>query len=159
MNATAKVEIAALAGALTLGILGDTLLRCLPWGLNFALWSSLFAAAVFFLGRAQRRTFVEGGWWLLLPIVLSPLAFLWHDSPQLKALNLLALMTALSLAIVRAQGGRLKESSLMQYVLGSLVAGLHAAFGIFPLLFGRSEWKNSLSGGSRSCFRSFYLTF
>ncbi len=150
MNATAKVEIAALAGALTLGILGDTLLRCFPWGLNFALWASLLAAAISFLGRAQQRAFLGGGWWLLLPIVLSPLAFLWHDSPQLKALNLLALLTALSLVMLRAQGGRLKESSLMQYVLGSLVSGLNTAFGIFPLLFGSSEWKKSLSGGSRS---------
>ena len=84
MNATAKLEISVLAAAFTLGVLGDALLRCFPWGVNFALWAGLLAAAIFFLGRARRQAFAEGGWWLLLPLALSPLAFLWHDSPALE---------------------------------------------------------------------------
>jgi hypothetical protein len=76
-------------------------------GVNFALWAGLFAAAIIFLGRSRRQIFGAGGWWILLPIVLSSLAFLWHESPALKVLNLLALLTALSLAMLRAQGGRL----------------------------------------------------
>ena len=147
MNATAKLEISVLAAALTLGVLGDALLRCFPWGVNFALWAGLLAAAIFFLGRERRQVFADGGGWLLLPIALSPLAFLWHESPPLKALNLLALLTALSLAMLRAQGGRLHVSSLMQYALGSLLAGFNTAFGMFPLLFGNREWKKSLGGG------------
>ncbi|MGD1104596.1 MAG: DUF4173 domain-containing protein [Terriglobia bacterium] len=150
MNATAKLELSILAAAFTLGILGDALLRCFPWGLNFALLGSLLAAAIFFLGRGRRQAFAGGGGWLLLPIALSPLAFLWHESPALKALNLLALLTALSLAMLRAQGGHLRVSSLVEYVLGSLIAGVHTAFGMFPLLFGNPEWKKSLGGGSRS---------
>jgi len=150
LSATAKLEISVLAAAFTLGVLGDALLRCFPWGVNFALWASLLAAAIFFLGRERRQVFAEGGWWLLLPIVLSPLAFLWHESLALKALNLLALLTALSLAMLRAQGGRLHVSSLVRYTLGSVIAGFNAAFGMFPLLFGKPEWKKSLGGRSRS---------
>ena len=150
MNATAKLEISVLAAALALGVLGDALLRCFPWGVNFALWAGLLAAAIIFLGRSRRQIFAAGGWWILLPITLSPLAFLWHESPALKALNLLALLTALSLAMLRAQGGRLRASSLVKYALSSLIAGVNTAFGLFPLLFGNSEWKKSLGGGSRS---------
>src|SRR5208283_2891988 len=118
MNDTARLEISVLAAALALGVLGDTLLRSFPWGVNFALWASLLTAALYFLGRPQGRAFAHWGGWLLLPIALSPLAFLWHESFPLKALNMLALLTALSLAMLRASGGRLHVSSLMQYVLG-----------------------------------------
>ena len=143
MNPTAKLEISVLSAALTLGILGDALLRCFPWGVNFALWAGLFAAAIFFLGRARPQAFARGGAWLLLPIALSPLAFLWHESPALKALNVLCLLTALSLAMLRAQSGRLRTSSLMQYALGSLVAGFNAAFGMLSLLLGNREWNKT----------------
>ena len=142
MNATAKLEIWALAAALSLGVLGDGLLRCFPWGVNFALWAGLLGVAVFFLGRERRQVFAEGGGWLLLPLALAPLAFLWHASPPLKALNLLALLTALSLAMLRACGGRLRMASLVQYAVGSLLAGLNAAFGMFPLLLRDREWTN-----------------
>jgi hypothetical protein len=144
------LELSVLAAAFTLGILGDALLRCFPWGVNFALWACLLAAAIFFLGRERLQAFTPGGWWLLLPVVLSPVAFLWHESPVLKGLNMLALLTALSLAMLRAQGVRLRVSSLVEYFYGSLIAGAHSAFGIFPLLFGSPEWKKSLGGGSRS---------
>ena len=150
MNDTAKLELSALWAALILGVLGDALLRCFPWGLNFAIWGVLLAAAIFLLGRARRQAFVEGGSWLLLPITLAPMAFLWHESLALKALNMSALLTALSLAVLRAQGGRLRVSSLARYALGSIIAGVNTAFGIFPLLFGNPEWKKSVSGGSRS---------
>jgi len=150
MTATAKLELSVLVAAFALGVLGDALLRCLPWGVNFALWASLLSAAIFFLGRARRQAFAEGGGWLLLPITLSSLAFLWHESPALKALNLLALLTALSVTMLRAQGGLLRASSLVKYVLGGLIAGVNTAFGMFPLLFGNAEWKKSLGGGPRS---------
>ena len=147
MNDTAKLEISTLAAALTLGILSDALLRSYPWGLNFALWGFALAAAMAFLGRSRRGAFSQGGYWLLLPLAFSPLGFLWHDSLALTALNMLALLTALSLVMLRAHGVRLRVSSLMQYVLGSLLAAGNAAFGMFPLLFGKREWKTALGGG------------
>jgi hypothetical protein len=150
VNDTAKLEMSVLAAAITLGILGDALLRCFPWGANFALWAGLLAVTSFLLARGRRQAFEGGGGWLLLPLTFSPLAFLWHESLALEALNLLALMTALSLAMLRAQGGRLRASSLVKYALGSLIAGINTAVGIFPLLFLNPEWKKSLSGGSRS---------
>jgi hypothetical protein len=117
---------------------------------NFALWGSLLAAAILYLGRARPQAFTQGGGWLLLPVALSPLVFLWHESPALKALNLLSLLTALSLALLRAQGARLRASSMVKYALGSLIAAVNTGFGIFPLLSGNAEWKKSLRGGSRS---------
>jgi hypothetical protein len=147
MNDTAKLEMSAIAAALTLGILGDALLRSFPWGVNFALWACALAAAIVFLGRSRREAFAEGEYWLLLPIALFSLAFLWHDSTALDALNLLALLTALSLLMLRCQGRRLQVSSMMQYALGGIVAGFNAAFGMFPLALGNREWRTSVGGG------------
>jgi hypothetical protein len=143
------LEISVLIAALTLGVLADALLRSFPWGLNFALWAALLAGTIIFLGRELREVFAEGGWWLILPIVLSPVAFLWHDSAPLAALNLLALVTGLSLLVLRAQGGRLRASSLVKYALGSIISGVNTAFGIFPLLLGNSEWKKSVAGSRK----------
>lgn len=147
MNTLAKLELSILAVAVTLGVVGDALLRCFPWGVNFALWGSLLAMAIYLLGRRRSQTFSGAGLWLLLPMVLSPLAFLWHESPPLKALNLLALLTALSLAILRSSGGRLRSASLTQYALGSLLAGLNAGLGMFPLLLKDREWAKVPGGG------------
>ncbi len=147
MNPTAKLELSVLAGAFSLGILGDVVLRCFPWGLNFAIWGTLLAAAIFLLARARPRAFSHGGAWLLLPIVLSPLAFLWHASTALKALNLLSLLTALSLAMLRAQGGNLHTSSLMKYAFGGLLAGFNATFGMFSLVLGNREWNKTAGWG------------
>ncbi len=147
MNDTAKLEVTTLAAAITLGILGDALLRSFPWGVNFALWGIALAATMALLGSSRREAFAQGGYWLLLPLALSPLAFLWHDSLALTALSMLALLTALSLAMLRSHGFHLRVSSLMQYVLGSFLAGGNAMFGMFPLLFGKREWKTALGGG------------
>jgi len=143
MNSQAKLEISVVAAAISVGVLGDALLRSFPWGLNFALWAGLLAVAIFGLGRERQEAFAGGGWWLLLPIALAPLAFLWHDSLALTSLNLLALMTALSLAMLRSAGARLRVASLMQYVLGSLMAALHAGLGLFPLVLRDREWTSN----------------
>ena len=144
MNDTAKLEISVMAAALALGNLGDALLRSFPWGLNLALWMGALAAAIAILGRAR---FAGSGYWLGLPMALFSLGLMWHDSLALRALNLLAVLTALSLLMLRAQGGRLRVASLAQYALGSMIAGLNTAFGMLPLLFGDREWKKPLPGG------------
>ena len=143
MNTTAKLEISVLITAFAVGVLGDTLLRCFPWGVNFALWGVLLAAAVLYLGRARPQTFAGGGAWLLLPIALAPLTFLWRDSTVLKSLSIFSLVVALSLAMLRARGGRLQTSSLIRYALGSLFTFFNAAFGMLPLVFTKREWNKS----------------
>lgn len=149
MNTTSRVEVSLIAVALIQGILGDALLRDFPWGANFALWACLLAVAIFLLGRSRRELFAGGGQWLLVPIVLSPATFLWHESPQLKALNLLALLTALVLSLLRAQGVRLQTSSIVNYGVGGILTGFNMALGMFLLLFGKTEWKKMLGGEPR----------
>jgi hypothetical protein len=139
-----KLELGLLGAAILMGVLGDALLRTLPWGLNFFLWMTALLAALLLLGRARPEALAGSGRWLILPLILFSLLFLWHDAPVLKLLNILALLVGLSLVMLRAQGGGIRLAGIVEYMLGSAIAGFNAAFGIIPLVFGNAEWKKLL---------------
>ncbi len=144
MNERSNLELGLLAAAVLLGVLGDALLRALPWGLNFFLWMATLLAALLILGRARPGVFAASGRGLIVPLLLFSLLFLWRDSTVLKMLNVLALLVAFSLVILRAQGGAIRVAGIVEYVLGSAIASLNAAFGVFPLALGKAEWRKKL---------------
>ena len=146
MLSKGRLELSVLGTALVMGILADALLRAVPWGLNLPIWMAALSAAITFHARRRAETLSGGGQWLLVAVVLFALGVAWHDSPALKMLSLLAALTALSLVILRAQGGRVRSAGLVEYALGAAVAGLNAAFGLLPVLFGEAEWKKLLGG-------------
>ena len=140
----ARLELSVLGTALVMGILADALLRALPWGLNLLIWMTALSAAITFYAHWREETLSGGGQWLLVVVALSALGLAWHDSPTLKILSLLAAGTALSLVILRAQGGRVRFAGLVEYAFGAAVAGFNAAFGLLPVLCGEAEWKKLL---------------
>lgn len=144
MNDKTKLALRMLGIALILGVLGDMLLRALPWGLNLSLWMGSLVVGLIVLGRWQRERLASGGFWLILPLILFSAAFLWRDSPALKMMNMLAILTALSLVILYAQGGRIRLAGIMEYFLGGLISGVNAAFGLLSLLFRDIQWKEFL---------------
>jgi hypothetical protein len=144
MNDKTKLGVRILVAALILGVLGDALLRAGPWGINAFLWMTVLAATLIALGGWQ-GALAGSGRWLLLPVIFFAAAFAWRDSPALKMLNVLALLVTLSLIVLRAQGGRMLRAGLMEYVLGGVIAGLNAALGLLPLLFGAIQWKETFS--------------
>jgi hypothetical protein len=127
-----------------LGVLGDALLRVVPWGINATLWTAALVAVVVLLA-GRHAAFAGAGRWLLLPLLLFSLAFVWRDSPALTMLNVLALLVALSLVVLRAQGGRILLAGIMEYIMGSLIAGVNTAVGLLPLLIGEMQWKEVLN--------------
>src|SRR5574337_929909 len=146
MNEKAKLELSVLGAAVLLGVLGDALLRTVPWGLNLLLWTAPLVVVLLVLGRWRREALTGGGRWLLVPVILFSVALMWRDSPALKMLNVLALLVTMSLVMLRAQGGRVRLAGLMEYILGSVIAGLSAALGLLPLLIGDAQWKRLLGG-------------
>lgn len=149
MNERSKLELGLLGAAVFMGVWGDALLRAFPWGLNFFLWMAALIAALLILGRARPEVFAAGGRWLIVPLLLFSLLFLWRASTVLHMLNILALLVTFSLVILRAQGGAVRIGGIVEYVLGSAIASLNAAFGLFPLVLGRAEWKRKLLGEGR----------
>jgi hypothetical protein len=144
MSDKTKLGLRILGAALLLGILGDALLRTGPWGINAFLWLTALAATVIALGWRQ-SALAGSARWLLVPVILFAAAFAWRDSPAVKMLNVLALLVTLSLILLRAQGSRILRAGLAEYALGSVIAGLNAAFGLLPLLFGAIQWKETFS--------------
>jgi hypothetical protein len=141
MSDRTRLGVRILLSGLMLGVLGDALLREFPWGLNFFLWAAALAALVYELSSWRPESLSGNGRWLLLPLFVFAACFLWRDSVALKLLNILALLVAFSLILLRAQGGRVKVAGLMEYALGGLIAGINAAFAPFYLLLGDIQWK------------------
>jgi hypothetical protein len=144
MNDKTRLGVHILVAALLLGVLGDALLRTGPWGINALLWMTALAVVITVVSWRQ-GTLVGAGRWLLLPVIFFATGFAWRDSPALKMLNMLALLVTLSLIVLRAQGSRILRAGLMEYVLGGVIAGLSAAFGLLPLVFGEIQWRETLS--------------
>jgi hypothetical protein len=140
MDGTSKLGVRILSAALVLGILGDTLLRGVPWGINFALWVLMLGAFVAALGW-RSRAFLNGGAGLLVLMALFVSTFAWRDSLALNLLSVLGLLVIFALIVLRAQGGWLVTAYLTDYVAGGIIAGLNATFGPFFLLLGDLPWR------------------
>jgi len=146
MSTRARLELRVLAAAVVLGILADALLRTFPWSLNLCLWMATLAAVVALHTGSRKDALSGAGRWLPLLVFLLALVFAWRDSVTLKVLSFLASLTALSLIILQAQGGRIRIAGFVEYALGATVAGLNAGFGLLLLFFGEAEWRKALGG-------------
>jgi hypothetical protein len=130
MSRMTRNSLGVLGGAAAVGMLGDALLRATPWGINLTLWTlALVAAAV---GLRRWAGLDEAGrTWIWTSLGVAALAA-WRDSPTLKALDILALLLALGLAMARTRGVRLRAAGVAAYGVGlargvfEVVAGLPA---------------------------------
>lgn len=141
MNARTKLGLGVLAAGLTMGVLGDALLREGPWGLNLFVWVATLVLAVLALAGWGGVHLKGGGRWLLAPALLFAAAFVWRDSIMLKFLGFFALATALALAAFRAREGELRIAGILEYALGMVLSGIMALIGIPLLAFNDIRWK------------------
>jgi len=135
-----------LAAPIILGITADALLRALPWGLNVFIWVSLLAAFIVWAAHDKTELWAKGGVWLLLPSLLFAAGFLWRDSGTLAAADLFALWVTASLAVFRAQGGRIFAAGLADYALGAVVASVNAVLGGPFFAIKVMPWKELVNG-------------
>lgn len=136
-----RLGLLALAAAALLGLLGDLLLRALPWGLNAPLWLLAALIVAGLLTWQARLPLLGGSRWLAIPALLFAAGIAWRDSQALLVVNLLAVLLTLSLAAHRAPGGWPRLGGLPQY-LGALVsAAFHAAGGGLVLAFYDIRWS------------------
>src|SRR2546427_1696660 len=147
MSDQTKLGLGIIGVALLLGMMGDGLLRAAPWGLNISLWMSALGTALAVLIRSRKEA-LGGGAWLFAPVIIFSAAFAWHDSIALKLLNLLAILIALALLILRAQGGRLVPAEIIEYAGAGIVAAFNVALGPVLLVFGCIRWKEIFNGQS-----------
>lgn len=141
MNGQTKLGLKIMTGAALLGVLGDALLRVIPWGINIPLWAAALAVTVLALAPFRREALAGGGHWLLVPAVFFSACFAWRDSPLLKMLDIFALIITLSLLMLRAQGRKLRYAGLLEYALGSFITVADVIFSPVVLLLKDIDWK------------------
>jgi Domain of unknown function (DUF4173) len=130
------------AAGILLGVWADVLFHGQPLGLNVLLWTVAFAAALAALLRIARAPLHQGRRWMLAPLLVFSAAFLWHDSPLLMAVNLLALAGAVVLGALRRHERGIHQSSVGDYAVGFAAAGGSAAAGAVHLLHRDIDWED-----------------
>lgn len=144
MSEQTKLGLKILGVALLLGILGDAIMRSSPWGLNVPVWTITFSIAAFALGQQRVEMLRGGGARLLLPTILFSTAFVWRDSPVLRALSCLAILVVLTMVLIRAQGVRIRLAGVTDYVLGGILAAVNVFLGPLSVAIGHVQWGEVL---------------
>ncbi|HEX5413522.1 MAG TPA: DUF4173 domain-containing protein [Terriglobia bacterium] len=129
------------AGAAVMGVLGDLLLRQFPWGLNVFLWLAALVATVPMIVWLQPSAGARVNWWMLAPVILFAVFFVWRASVPLKLMDVLAILVALALVSPLVGQARVPLASLFHYFAAAVAAGAYAAFGTLALVFGDIDWK------------------
>jgi hypothetical protein len=119
---------------LALGLIGDALLNIAPWGINVFLFVLVLMAVAWVFARRNAINLTGGGRWLAVPALAFAALYTLRDSNMLRALCLLAVLTALALIGVRAVAGRVRVASIMEYIAIFVSAFAQSSFGALPLL-------------------------
>lgn len=142
MNERTKIGLEILQSAVLLGVLGDVLLRAMPWGLNVLLFVGAVVAAFVMLVLRRRQEF-----WNKQTIALNAALiffgamFVWRDSVELKIFDTLAILTILAIQTLPALKIKTQIAGAIHYIFSGIWAGISAAFAPFALLMGDINWK------------------
>src|SRR5215213_2016888 len=142
MNERTKTGLEILQAAVLLGVLGDVLLRHMPWGLNVLLFiGALVAAFVMLVLRRKREFWNAQSIALNAALVFFAAMFVWRDSMELKNFDTLAILTILAILTLPALKIKMQRAGVFHYLIGFIWAGISAGFAPFFLFFNDVEWK------------------
>lgn len=143
MNEKTKTGLEILQAAVLLGVLGDVMLRQMPWGLNVLLFiGALVAAFVMMILRRRRELWSTQTIALNVALVFFASMFVWRDSTELKAFDTIAILTILAILSLPALKINTKIAGVFHYIIGFIWSGINAAFSPFFLLFDDIKWKS-----------------
>src|SRR5438552_15743232 len=131
-----EIAAAGVAG----GIVGDSLLRAMPWGLNVALGTTALVGAGAWLVRRHRVQHGPDTAWLAITALLLGLAFLRRDAATLAAFDMIALIGALALAAASLQGELVATWYPLDFIRGVVTASAASIVGGVQLLLGDIQW-------------------
>ena len=134
--------------ALGIGILGDVLLRQVPWGLNVLLFNLAFAGGVLFLLRRHAPERVTGTTYGLLgALVFFASMFVWRDSIQLRVADTFAIITILGVLFLPTLKVTARLGGALHYAIGVIWAGINSAFAGAALFGVDIQWSEVSTGG------------
>jgi hypothetical protein len=126
MNERTKKGLEIIQAAFILGILGDSLLRATPWGLNFFLWITALAAGLWVVTvRYRKETPRTSSLLLHGSLIFFAAMFIWRDAVQLMVFDVLAILMILAVLTLPAMKLKMRRSGLTHYALGWIYSGFN----------------------------------
>jgi Domain of unknown function (DUF4153) len=147
MGSRTRLGLGLLVSALFLGLLGDELFRALPLGFNLFLWIGALAAVLIALSHWGGVRLTRERRWMIPTLVLFSGLVVWRDSTWLVALDLFAMVVALSFGALRT-ARPVHRAGLTDYVVGLAFAGRAAGVRAMTLMQHDIQW-NELPRGSQ----------
>jgi len=135
-----RLALGLLGSALFLGLLGDELFRATPLGLNLFLWVTALCAVLIALGRWGGAPLTRSRRWMIPTLVLFSALAVWRDSTWLLALDLFAIVVALSIGALRT-ALPLHRTGLTDYAVGLAYAGGAVGGKAATLMQEDIDWK------------------
>lgn len=143
MNDRTKTGLQILQAAFLMGILGNLLLREIPWGLNVFLFVAAFVAAMAMITVRRRPELLTGqNIALCAAMVFLSSMFAWRDSIQLKVIDAFAIIALMGVLILPSLNVTAKVGGIFHYVVGVFWAGLNSAFSPAVLLSTDVKWNS-----------------
>ncbi len=126
MNERTKKGLEIVQTAFILGILGDSLFRATPWGLNFFLWVTALAAGLWVVTVRYRNEKPKMNSLLLHgALIFFAAMFVWRDAVQLMVFDVLAILMVLAVLTLPAMKLQMQKSGLAHYALGWVYSGFN----------------------------------
>lgn len=142
MNERTKGGLELLQAAILIGVLGDVLLRAMPWGVNVTLFVFALAAALMMLIRRHRMDLLTGNSIALCgAMVFFGAMFSWRSSEQLLVFDALAILSILAILLLPALKVPLAAGGVSHLGVGFFWAGVNAFAGPFLLLIDDIKWS------------------
>ncbi len=141
MNERTKTGLEILQAAVLLGVLGDVLLRQLPWGLNVLLFvGALVLAFVMLVWRRKRGIWNAQTIALNAALLFFAMMFVWRDSAELQVFDTLAILTILAILTLPILKIKPQIAGVSHYIAGAVWSGISALFMPFLLVFDDIKW-------------------
>src|ERR1043166_3570136 len=148
MNDRTKAGLQILQVALVMGVLGDVLLRAMPWGLNVLLFKLAFACGpIMLLWRHAPQYLTRQTLALFGAMIFFASMFVWRDAIELRVADTFAIIAILSVIFVPRMKIAASSAGLFQYAIGFFWSALNAALAPGILLGSDIEWKNETRSG------------
>lgn len=143
MTDRTKTGLQILQAAFLMGILGNLLLREIPWGLNVFLFVTAFVAAMTMIVVRLRPELLTGqNIALCAAMVFLSSMFAWRDSIQLKVIDAFAIIALMGVLILPSLNVTAKVGGIFHYVIGIFWAGVNSAFSPAVLLSTDVKWNS-----------------
>lgn len=143
----APLALQTLGAALGLGIIGDLMLRQMPWGIGVTISTAALVAVASGLVYRHRLAVGPDAPWLALSALLLGIAFVRRDADMLHFLDVVGLIGVLALGALSLQGEGLRLRGVVEYLRSGVLAAASALLGILPLTLSDIRWGEVTQSG------------